>query len=171
MGDALARACAAAGASLRHDARPGDIGEMVRMHGLLYAKEHGFTIGFETYVAGTFAAYEWPLSARQRVWIIEKDGAMQGTVAIVSGSETKAQLRWLLLSPGLRGRGLGKLLVDEAVAFSRECGYSGVLLWTVGSLAAATTLYRRAGFVRTEEKTHPLWGAVRTEERYDFSFA
>ncbi len=169
MEGALAKACAGAGVSLRHDLRPGDIGEIVRMHGDLYAREHGFTIGFEAYVAGTLGAYAWPLSARERLWIVEKDGAMAGTIAIVRGTDNAAQLRWLLLDAALRGKGLGRAMVEEAVSFSRGCGWPSVFLWTVSSLTAATSIYRRAGFSLTETKTHELWGAVRTEERYDLS--
>ena len=171
MSHALANACTAAGVTLRHDPRPGDIGEIVRMHGVLYAEEHGFSLGFEAYVAGTLGATMWPLSARERLWILEKQGALCGTIAIVRGTDSAAQLRWLLLRPELRGSGLGRAMVEEAVAFSRDSGYSSVFLWTVSSLPAATTVYRRAGFVRTETKTHDLWGAERTEERYDLSLA
>jgi GNAT superfamily N-acetyltransferase len=94
---------------------------------------------------------------------------MAGTIAIVKATETAAQLRWLLLRADMRGLGLGRALVEEALAFSRESGYSSVLLWTVSSLATATSVYRRAGFSLTERKTHELWGAVRTEERYDLT--
>ncbi len=168
---ALARACSAAGAAVRRDLRPGDIGEAVRMHGELYAREHGFSLAFEAYVAGTFGASAWPLSARERLWIVEKDGRMAGTIAIVRGTDSAAQLRWLLLAADLRGKGLGRAMVEEAVEFSRLSGWSSVFLWTVSSLTTATSVYRRAGFVLTEAKTHELWGAVRTEERYDLSLA
>ncbi|HEY9593990.1 MAG TPA: GNAT family N-acetyltransferase, partial [Spirochaetia bacterium] len=82
-----------------------------------------------------------------------------------------AQLRWLLLHPSLRGHGLGRALVEEALAFCRASGYASVLLWTEGSLETATTLYRRFGFKRTETKTGGIWGATRTEERYDLSLS
>jgi len=114
---------------------------LVKMHGSLYAREHGFSMDFEAYVAGTLAGYAWPLGPRQRLWLIE------------------------------RGRGLGNLLVEEAVRFSRSSGYSSVVLWTVSSLATATALYRRAGFTLSERTTHDLWGAERTEERCDLSFS
>ncbi len=171
MDDGLARACAEAGAALRTAARPGDIGEMVRMHGDVYAREYGYSMGFEAYVAGTMAAYTWPLAGREKLWLLEKDGALVGSIAIVAASESQAQLRWLLLDSSLRGKGLGNMLVKEAVTFSRVSGYSGIVLWTVSTLTAATTLYRRAGFTLTEQKTHELWGAVRTEERYDLRLA
>ncbi len=32
---------------------------------------------------------------------------------------------------------------------------------------AKAHLYQQAGFRKTEEKTHPLWGQVLSEERYD----
>jgi len=169
MGEALARALASAGATVRTEQRPGDIGEIIRMHGVLYAAEHGYDVSFEGYVAKTFAAYLWPLDDRQCLWIVERDGVWRGSVAIVEVSPAVAQLRWLLLHPEVRGHGLGKALVDEALAFCRANGYASVLLWTEGSLETATTLYRKFGFKRTETKTSGIWGATRTEERYDLS--
>ncbi len=171
MTDRLSQALAAAGASLGTEARPGDIDELIRMHGVLYAEEHGYSMEFEAYVAKTFSGYTWPLGNRERRWIVEKAGAVRGSIAIVKASEKEAQLRWLLLHPDLRGHGVGRALVEEAVSFSRENGYSSVIFWTEGSLQAATTLYRRSGFVRTEAKTGEVWGAVRTEERYELRLA
>jgi GNAT superfamily N-acetyltransferase len=165
--DEALRAFAAAGATIRHEQRPGDIGEIIRLHGILYAREHGYSLDFEAYVAKTFAGYAWPLSSRERLWAVETANGLRGSIAIVRASETGAQLRWLLLHPDLRGHGLGRQLVDEALVFCRECGYATVILWTEASLTTATTLYRRAGFARTEAKTSAVWGAVRTEERYE----
>ena len=78
-----------------------------------------------------------------------------------------AETRWLLLHPDLRGQGLGRILVEEAVRFCRDCGYSWIFLWTVSALAAAAGLYRSAGFQLTTERTNELWGAVLTEQRYE----
>ena len=167
MSDEAPRAFAAAGAAVRHEQRPGDIGEIIRLHGILYAQEHGYSLDFEAYVAKTFSGYAWPLSLRERLWIVETANGLRGSIAIVRASETEAQLRWLLLHPELRGHGLGKRLVEDALAFCRECGYATVILWTEASLTTATTLYRRAGFARTETRTSAIWGAVRTEERYE----
>lgn len=171
MKEDLVRALSAAGATVRFEQRPGDIGAIIRLHGLLYSIEHGYGLGFEGYVAKTFAEYAWPLSERERLWLVEKSGELRGCIAIVKASETTAQLRWLLLLSGLRGCGLGRALVSDALAFCRENGYSSVTLWTEGSLSAATTLYRSFGFVRTEAKTSEIWGMERTEERYDLKLS
>jgi len=167
----LTRALAAAGATVRFDQRPGDIGAIIRLHGLLYAAEHGYSLDFEGYVAKTFAGYAWPPSKRERLWLVEKAGDLRGCIAIMKAAETTAQLRWLLLLSDLRGCGLGRALVGDALAFCRENGYSVVTLWTEGSLSIATTLYRRFGFVKVETKTSRIWGKERTEERYDLQLA
>jgi GNAT superfamily N-acetyltransferase len=86
---------------------------------------------------------------------------------VVRFSEREAQLRWLLLSPDLRGRGLGRRLVEEAVAFCRDAGYKSIFLWTVDTLPAAAGLYRSAGFREAERVTHELWGSLVTEVRYE----
>ena len=90
-----------------------------------------------------------------------------GSIAIVQFSQNQAQLRWLILHPEVRGRGIGKHLVQEAVNFCRATGYSSVFLWTIDFLQAALKLYTDAGFVLTETSTHQVWGRTLTEERYE----
>ena len=84
-------------------------------------------------------------------------------------SEKEAQLRWLLLDPDVRGQGLGRRLVEEALDFCRRAEYSSVFLWTVNTLPVSAMLYRAMGFKETEELTHELWGSVVTEVRYELA--
>jgi N-acetylglutamate synthase-like GNAT family acetyltransferase len=153
--------------TIRHDFRPGDAGRLIELHGLLYSQEYGFDHTFEAYVAKPLSEFMLSQSPREKIWLVDSDGVLMGFVAIVKHSETEAQLRWFLLHPALRGRGLGNRLVEEAVAFCRESGYERVFLWTVSSLQAAARVYQNANFLITEEQTHKIWGGVRTEQRYD----
>lgn len=153
--------------TFRHEFRPGDAGRLIELHGLLYSQEYGFDHTFEAYVAKPLAEFMLTQTPRERIWLVDSDGVLMGSVAIVNHSETEAQLRWFLLHPALRGRGLGNRLMEEAVAFCRESGYERVFLWTVSSLLAAAQVYRKADFRLTEEQTHELWGCRLTEQRYD----
>jgi N-acetylglutamate synthase-like GNAT family acetyltransferase len=155
------------GIEIRNDLRPGDIGYLTYLHGTLYAEEYGLNYVFEAYVAATLADFVKGHTDRERIWIVEKDGHIRGSIAIVKSSEEMAQLRWFLLHPDLRGHGIGKLLIEEAVNFCKQSGYSRVFLLTVSELLAAAALYKSAGFQLTEEETHPIWGVVITEQRYD----
>ncbi|HET8650081.1 MAG TPA: GNAT family N-acetyltransferase, partial [Gemmatimonadales bacterium] len=80
-----------------------------------------------------------------------------------------AQLRWFLVDPSARGRGLGRRLLDTAIEFSRAAGYRRIVLWTVSALEAAARLYRAVGFERTEEQPGQRWGSDVIEEKYERS--
>jgi N-acetylglutamate synthase-like GNAT family acetyltransferase len=156
--------------NIRNYLKPGDIGCLTYLHGVLYAQEYGWDYTFEAYVAGPLAEFAKARNERGRIWIVEKDANIAGSIAIVEASKEEAQLRWLLLHPDLRGQGVGKKLVKEAISFSKEKGYSSVFLWTVSALVAAGELYKRVGFQLTEENRHELWGAIVTEQRYEIRF-
>ena len=153
--------------TLRTSLRPGDLGAIVSLHGTLYAREYGFDATFEAYVAGPLAEFVRAGSERERLWIAEQEGRLAGCIAIVAASAETAQLRWFLVDPSVRGAGLGKRLLQEAISFSRRCGYNSVLLWTVRALAAAAHLYRWAGFQKVEEKPGRMWGQDVIEEKYE----
>jgi GNAT superfamily N-acetyltransferase len=153
--------------TLRTTLRPGDLGTIVHLHGVLYAREYGFDSTFEAYVAGPLADFVRTPTPRQRLWIAERNDLIVGCVAIVPADDATAQLRWFLVHPAARGLGLGKRLLHEAVAFAHECHYNRIFLWTVSALTAAAHLYTAAGFHKVE--THPahLWGVEVIEERYE----
>ncbi len=153
------------GITIRTDLRPGDIGTIVRWHGVTYAREHGFDHTFEAYVAGPLSHFALHRTRRDCIWIAEHDGQLAGCIAVVGASPTQAQLRWYLVDASVRGRGLGRLLLDEAVQFARRAGYESIFLWTVSALTAAAHLYRQAGFELVESRPG-AWGAAVTEEKY-----
>jgi N-acetylglutamate synthase-like GNAT family acetyltransferase len=154
---------------MRTALQPGDVGAIVAMHGIVYAEEYGFDTTFEAYVAEPLAAFVRRGSSREHIWVEERDGLVAGCVAIVGAAEDVAQLRWFLVHPSARGRGLGRRLLDEAIAFSRGAGYSRIILWTVAGLDAAQHLYRRAGFERVHAEAARRWGADVVEERHEMS--
>jgi GNAT superfamily N-acetyltransferase len=153
--------------TIRAHLQPGDIGYIVYLHGILYAREYSFDPTFEAYVAGPLSEFVLSASPRERLWIAERDGRIIGCIAIVAASEQTAQLRWFLVDPGARGTGLGKRLMNEAVTFAKSSGYTSVILWTVSALTVAAHLYRSAGFQKTEEKPGHVWGVDVVEEKYE----
>lgn len=155
--------------TVRTDLRPGDIGQVIYLHGVVYAREHGFDHTFEAYVAGPLAAFVRAASPRERLWIAEQEGKIVGCVAIVADSPLVAQLRWFLVHPSARRIGVGRRLLKEALAFCRACGYRSIILWTVSTLTAAAHLYRSTGFQKTEEKAGKMWGVQVVEEKYELS--
>jgi GNAT superfamily N-acetyltransferase len=155
--------------TIRHELRPGDLGRIIALHAELYAREYGFGPGFEAYAIETFAEYvRLPHPERHRIWIAEQDGRLVGCIGILGRENGEAQLRWFLVDPALRGQGLGRRLVNEALAFCRVRGCQSVYLWTVSVLMTAAKLYREAGFQITATKPEALlFDQPLIEERYD----
>lgn len=153
--------------SIRHDLRPGDVGYITYLHGILYAPEQGWDHTFDAYVAIPLAEFARSRSTGERIWIVEDGDRIVGSLAIVKFSDKEAQLRWLLLHPEVRGHGIGRKLVEEALDFCWDAGYSSVFLWTVNTLPIAAKLYQSVGFKQTEELTHVLWGKLVTEVKYE----
>jgi N-acetylglutamate synthase-like GNAT family acetyltransferase len=153
--------------TLRTSLQPGDVGQIVYLHGTVYAREHGFDATFEAYVAAPLADLVRAPSERERLWVAERDGLVVGSIAIVAATAQTAQLRWFLVAPSARGAGLGRRLLDEAVAFAGGCGYATVILWTVSALVVASHLYQAAGFHKVEERPGKMWGVDVVEEKYE----
>jgi GNAT superfamily N-acetyltransferase len=152
-------------AHIRHTLQPGDLGMIVHLHGVHYAREYGLDTTFEPYVAKPLA--DFVLAGGGRLWVAEQDNRIVGSIAVVDAENGEGQLRWFLLAPEARGTGLGRRLLEAALAYCRERGMGSVFLWSFSELAAALRLYERAGFTITETRTTHLWGAERTEVRMD----
>jgi N-acetylglutamate synthase-like GNAT family acetyltransferase len=157
---------------IRSNLQPGDIGYVIYLHGTLYQEEYRLDHTFEGYVAsglGDFALSYDP--ANDYFAVAEMDGLIVGSIAIVAKPERTAQLRWFLVHPKSRGMGLGQKLIEGALSFCRSREFVSVYLWTISELETASHLYRKVGFTLTEQSTHEIWGALRTEERYDLVLA
>lgn len=60
------------------------------------------------------------------------------------------EVKHLWLQPQTRGRGWGRMLLDELERRARDFGAGEVVLDTNSSLAAAGALYRRGGYLEVE---------------------
>jgi DNA-binding MarR family transcriptional regulator/GNAT superfamily N-acetyltransferase len=148
--------------------RPGDMGWVVHRHGALYEEEHGWGVRFEGLVAeiaASFVAHFDP--QHERCWIAELDGEPLGSVCVVKVNKSTAQLRLLLVEPRARGRGLGKRLVQECIAFARDKGYRKLVLWTQSNLAAARGIYKSCGFELKKTERHTNFGVKLAGEYWE----
>lgn len=71
------------------------------------------------------------------------------------------EMKRLYVEPIYRGRGTGKLVVEEVVRRGRRLGHRRMVLDTLPEMAGAVVLYRRLGFVDTDPYwAHPTQHAV-----------
>jgi DNA-binding MarR family transcriptional regulator/GNAT superfamily N-acetyltransferase len=139
--------------------RVGDFGWIIHRQAALYGEEYGWNEEFEALVADITARFIKEFKAgRDCCWVAEKDSRIVGAVFIVEEDAETAKLRLLYVEPDMRGGGVGRRLVDEAVAFARRAGYRRLTLWTNDNLTAARRLYERTGFRLVSEEQHESFG-------------
>ncbi|MEZ4362781.1 MAG: GNAT family N-acetyltransferase [Kofleriaceae bacterium] len=76
------------------------------------------------------------------------DGVAVG-VALLAVRGRRVRVAAMGVIEGLRGRGVGRALLDSSFAAARDAGAARVLLEVIAENVAAVELYRRAGFVET----------------------
>jgi ribosomal protein S18 acetylase RimI-like enzyme len=146
-------------ASVRLADRPGDVGEVIALHGRVYAQEYGLDVTMETHVASGLA--EWLRGSRDlpgRLWVADGDVRIAGCIGVTGLSSETARLRWFVVDPAHRGQGLGSALLAELMGFVRASGYRRVELETFSELTGAARLYQAAGFERTGAERREFCG-------------
>jgi SAM-dependent methyltransferase/predicted N-acetyltransferase YhbS len=91
------------------------------------------------------------------MWVAVRDGVVVGTVSVVPKGES-LYIRGMGVLPSARGKRLGEALLQQVEEFAAAHGYRRLYLSTTPFLARAIQLYERAGFERSDEGPHELYG-------------
>ena len=107
-------------------------------------------------VAGPAFAPEKVRARGELLFVRSSLGTLAGMVMVVPpwspacrfAQAHEAELHLLATARQHRGVGIGKALVDAALAHARRGGFETMLLWTQPSMSVAQHLYESAGFQR-----------------------
>jgi GNAT superfamily N-acetyltransferase len=139
--------------TLRTGYQPGVIGRIGELHGRYYAVAWGSGAAFEIqtirdlcqFVEDCDPADSLLLTAYVGDTVIGSTAVM--TVDDADGSQgRRARLRFVIVDPTHQGRGAGRAMLENALAWCRSRDIDTVFLWTVEGLPASRALYERAGF-------------------------
>ncbi|CAB3812114.1 hypothetical protein LMG26854_00284 [Achromobacter aegrifaciens] len=146
---------------------PGCIGDVASLHARYYAQASGFGVYFERKVASELAEFAEGLPATgKNIWLYVDNGRTLASIVIDGDlAAREAHLRWFIVDESLRGMGVGRVLLERAMAFV-DAHYDETYLWTFKGLDAARHLYEAAGFTLAEESEGRQWGSVVVEQRF-----
>ncbi|MFZ6871340.1 bifunctional helix-turn-helix transcriptional regulator/GNAT family N-acetyltransferase [Undibacterium sp. Di27W] len=149
--------------------RPGVLGRAVEMHARYYAGFAGFGHFFEAKVASGMAEFAGRMDKScNQLWFAMREAQVVAVIAIDGedlGSNI-AHLRWFIVDDEVRGSGIGRRLLSEAISFCEQQQFSKIQLWTFRGLDTARRLYEAAGFVLREERPGRQWGEEVMEQRF-----
>ncbi|MFH0773159.1 MAG: GNAT family N-acetyltransferase [bacterium] len=89
---------------------------------------------------------------RGKFWVALDGSKVVGTVGIREISGALAKLRRMFVQKEYRGTGLGQQLLDTALQFARENGYTKITLNTHKKMKRAHHFYKKNKFILVGEK-------------------
>ena len=81
-----------------------------------------------------------------RIYQVHEKGAIVGCVALIPMGEGVFEVSKMAVSPSLRGRGIGRRLLEHTIAEARAMGATGLFLGSNSILKNAVHLYESVGF-------------------------
>jgi putative acetyltransferase len=103
------------------------------------------TPSVDTDIADPIAAFR-DTGGEILVLVAGAEEGVVGTVAVLKDSDTTCILRRMYLDETYRGQGLGRELLEAAMSWARQAGFSRMELETAPTMTVARALYERAGF-------------------------
>jgi molybdopterin-guanine dinucleotide biosynthesis protein A len=138
---------------------PGDL-EALQLRIVPFRQEHA--AGFRALVADTLREYGFapdptldpdladPAGVYEAVWVALSGDEVAGTVALRRVGVSEVELKRMYLRARLRGHGVGRKLLEMALAWAREHRIERIVLDTTEEMQAARHLYEAYGFVRVD---------------------
>jgi len=89
-----------------------------------------------------------------------------GCVAIRRSEENIAELKRMYVQPSHQHKGIGKNLLEQAIALALSCKYEFIRLDTLSHMTPAITLYKKYGFYEIAAYYHnPVSTAIYFEKK------
>jgi len=131
-----------------------DVAGVIALIGRVYA-EYRFVWNPVVEVPDLFdfgAHYEAPAGA---FFVVRDGGVVVGSVGVARVDASTVEIHRLYLDAALRGRGIGRALMQAAIQWGRQHGFVRVTLWSDTRFDAAHRLYTAMGFLRGPERVLP----------------
>jgi putative acetyltransferase len=133
----------------------GDIADVLALLARIW-EEYGFVWAPEVEFPDLYRFDAHYMPPRGAFWIVRADeGRVIGSIGVDRVDEHTAEIHRLYVDPGLRGRGLGRTLVQTALEWARAQRLPRMVLWSDTRFTNSHRLYERMGFTRLGIRTVP----------------
>lgn len=135
------------------EAEIGDVASICKLLAILFEQEEEFEPDYGRQLRGVSEVIENPEFGR--FLVLEEAGEIMGAVSLLLVPSTAlggltAILEDLIIRPDQRGRGLGSLLLGEAIQLAHELGCLRITVLTDSDNHKAQALYAKFGLARSK---------------------
>src|SRR4030095_16690199 len=111
-----------------------------------FGANHPGTVYYDPTTDNLFELFQKPGAI---YFVAEMEGGIAGGSGIYPSDGLPAdtcELVKMYLVPAVRGKGLGRLLIEKSIEFAKQAGYKKIYIETMPELTKAMTIYERFGF-------------------------
>ena len=111
-----------------------------------YAASLPITLEFQKFDEELLTLKEMYSSPFGGIILVKEAGQVLGCVAIRKITNTVGELKRMYVKPAHQHKGLGRILLNQALELAKACNYNTVRLDTLAEMSPAIYLYKQAGF-------------------------
>jgi len=83
---------------------------------------------------------------QKAIFFADVDSKLVGQIKMIPWWNKFAYVEELVVNPDFRGKGIGKVLMDHAIAWAKDQNFPGIMLETQDNNVPACKLYEKCGF-------------------------
>ena len=107
--------------------KPGDLGGLIQLYGLIIHQQFGSAKPFEYEFAKILTNFAIEKEPREKIWLLEQEGQIRGSILVVWSSEEKAEIKYFFLHYDQQGREFEYQLLRGALEFAKSLGCKRII--------------------------------------------
>ena len=112
---------------IRDKLKPGDLGGLIQLYGLIIHQKFGSAKSFEYEFAKILTNFALGKKPREKIWVLEQEGQIRGSILVVWSSEENAEIKYFFLHYDQRGREFEYQLLRGALEFAKSLGGKSII--------------------------------------------
>ena len=112
---------------IRNKLKPGDLGGLIQLYGLIIHQKLGAAEPFEYEFAKILTNFALGKEPREKIWVLEQEGQIRGSILVVWSSEEIAEIKYFFLHYDQRGREFEYQLLRGALEFAKSFGGKSII--------------------------------------------
>ena len=107
--------------------KPGDLEGLIQLYGLIIHQKFGAAEPFEYKFAEILTNFSLGKEPREKIWVLEQEGQIRGSILVVWSSEENAEIKYFFLHYDKRRRVFKYQLLRVALEFAESLGGKSVI--------------------------------------------
>ena len=138
---------------IRDKLKPGDLGGLIRLYGLIIHQKFGAAEPFEYEFAKILTNFALGKEPREKIRVLEQEGQIRGSILVLWSSGENAEIKYFFLHYDQRGREFEYQLLRSALEFGKSLSCKSIITTPKQLGIGDVNIFDEFGFKKLEKST------------------